>query len=50
MPVRVRIADFIYQTLAAQREILAHDDLDRLTWTILELTQHLAGAGDDGGG
>jgi AcrR family transcriptional regulator len=40
-PVRVRIADFIYQTLAAQREMLAHDDLDRLTWTILELTQHL---------
>jgi AcrR family transcriptional regulator len=40
-PVRARIADFIYQTLAAQRELPAHDDLDRLTWTILELTQHL---------
>jgi AcrR family transcriptional regulator len=39
-PVRARISDFIYQTLAT----LNHSppqDLDRLTWTILELTQHL---------
>jgi AcrR family transcriptional regulator len=40
-PVRARIADFIYQTLAAQRIGLSPEDLDRLTWTILELAQHL---------
>ena len=40
-PVRARIADFIYQTLATQRTGLPQEDLDRLTWTILELTQHL---------
>ncbi len=40
-PVRARIADFIHHTLAVQRNGLHEDDLDRLTWTILELTQHL---------
>jgi AcrR family transcriptional regulator len=40
-PVRARISDFIYQTLAALRDGRGHEDLDRLTWTILELTQHL---------
>jgi AcrR family transcriptional regulator len=40
-PVRARISDFIYQTLATLRHGQGHEDLDRLTWTILELTQHL---------
>jgi AcrR family transcriptional regulator len=40
-PVRGRITDFIHHTLAAQREQLRHDDVDRIAWTILELTQHL---------
>jgi AcrR family transcriptional regulator len=40
-PVRARISDFIYQTLAALRHGREHEDLNRLTWTILEITQHL---------
>jgi AcrR family transcriptional regulator len=40
-PVRARISDFIYQTLAALSHGPRHEDLDRLTWMILELTQHL---------
>jgi AcrR family transcriptional regulator len=40
-PVRARISDFIYQTLAALDHGPPRNDLDRLTWTILELTQHL---------
>ena len=41
-PVRARISDFIYQTLVTLNHTPPHeDDLDRLTWTILELTQHL---------
>jgi AcrR family transcriptional regulator len=40
-PVRARISDFIYQTLATLNHRAPHEDLDRLTWTILELTQHL---------
>ena len=40
-PVRARISDFIYQTLAALNHGAPPEDLDRLTWTILELTQHL---------
>jgi AcrR family transcriptional regulator len=40
-PVRARISDFIYQTLAALNHRAPDENLDRLTWTILELTQHL---------
>jgi AcrR family transcriptional regulator len=40
-PVRARISDFIYQTLATLSHGPPREDLDRLTWTILELTQHL---------
>jgi AcrR family transcriptional regulator len=40
-PVRARLADFIYHALAGSGDRLGSGDLDRLTWTILELTQHL---------
>jgi AcrR family transcriptional regulator len=40
-PVRARLADFIYHALAGSGDRLDSEDLDRLTWTILELTQHL---------
>jgi AcrR family transcriptional regulator len=40
-PLRARMADFIYHVLAGSGDGLAVEDLDRLTWTILELAQHL---------
>ncbi|HEV7937607.1 MAG TPA: TetR/AcrR family transcriptional regulator [Solirubrobacteraceae bacterium] len=40
-PVRARIADFIYQTLANLSHGPPREELDRLTWTVLELTQHM---------
>jgi AcrR family transcriptional regulator len=40
-PVRGRLADFVYHSLASRRDALRHTDLERTTWTIVELTQHL---------
>jgi hypothetical protein len=39
--VRARIGDFIHRMLVAQLGGRPREDLERLTWTILELTQHL---------
>jgi|HubBroStandDraft_2_1064218.scaffolds.fasta_scaffold00029_24 AcrR family transcriptional regulator len=40
-PVRGRLADFVYHSLAARRGALRHPDLERTTWMIVELTQQL---------
>lgn len=40
-PVRRRLADVVYHSLASNAEALRHKDLERTTWTIVELTQHL---------
>jgi AcrR family transcriptional regulator len=39
--VRGRLADLVYHSLAANRQALRHADVERTTWTIVELTQHL---------
>jgi AcrR family transcriptional regulator len=39
--VRGRLADVVYHSLAANRQALRHTDVERTTWTIVELTQHL---------
>ncbi|HEY7935406.1 MAG TPA: TetR/AcrR family transcriptional regulator [Solirubrobacteraceae bacterium] len=39
--VRSHIADIVYHTLAANSRALRHADVQRMTWTIVELTQHL---------
>jgi AcrR family transcriptional regulator len=39
--VRGRLADIVYHSLAANRQALRHADVERATWTIVELTQYL---------
>lgn len=39
--VRDRLADLVYHTLAANGQALRHPDVERTTWTIVELTQHM---------
>jgi AcrR family transcriptional regulator len=40
-PVRGRLADFVHHSLASSVGALHHADLERTTWMIVELTQHL---------
>jgi AcrR family transcriptional regulator len=40
-PVRGHLADIAYHSLAANTHALRHTDLERTTWTIVEVTQHL---------
>jgi AcrR family transcriptional regulator len=40
-PVRGRVADIVFHSLAVNAHSLRHEDLERTTWTIVELTQHL---------
>lgn len=40
-PVRGRLADFAFHSLASRKDALRHDDIERTTWMIVELTQHL---------
>jgi AcrR family transcriptional regulator len=40
-PVRGRLADFVYHSLASNPGALRHADLERTTWMIVELAQHL---------
>jgi AcrR family transcriptional regulator len=40
-PVRGHLADIVYHSLAADTDALRHTDLERTTWTIVEVTQHL---------
>jgi AcrR family transcriptional regulator len=40
-PVRGRLADFVYHSLASRKEALRHPDIERTTWMIVELTQHM---------
>jgi AcrR family transcriptional regulator len=39
--VRTRLTDIVYHSLATNRGALRHVDVERTTWTIVELTQHL---------
>jgi AcrR family transcriptional regulator len=39
--VREHLADLVHHTLAANRRALRDPNLERMTWTIVELTQHL---------
>jgi AcrR family transcriptional regulator len=39
--VREHLTDLVHHTLAANRRALRDPDLERMTWTIVELTQHL---------
>jgi len=39
--VRARLADIVYHSLATNRHALRNVDVERTTWTIVELTQHL---------
>jgi AcrR family transcriptional regulator len=39
--VREHLTDLVHHTLAANRRMLRDPDLERMTWTIVELTQHL---------
>jgi AcrR family transcriptional regulator len=39
--VRGHLADIVYHSLATNRGALRHADVQRTTWTIVELTQHL---------
>lgn len=39
--IRARVTDFVFQTLARDRPDLVADDLERVTWTFVELTQLL---------
>jgi AcrR family transcriptional regulator len=41
LPVRGRLADIVYHSLAANAHALRHADLERTTWMVVELTQHL---------
>lgn len=40
-PVRGRLADFAFHSLASRKDALHHGDIERTTWMIVELTQHL---------
>jgi AcrR family transcriptional regulator len=39
--IRIRVGEMVYQSLASTPSALRHDDLDRTTWMIVELAQHL---------
>ncbi len=39
--IRARVTDFVFQTLARDRPELVAGDLERVTWTFVELTQLL---------
>lgn len=39
--IRARVTDFVFQTLAVHRPDLVEQDLERVTWTFVELTQLL---------
>jgi AcrR family transcriptional regulator len=39
--IRARLGDVVHQILAIHRDELRHGDLDRLTWTMVELAQQL---------
>ncbi len=39
--LRIRVGEMVYQSLASTPSALRHDDLDRTTWMIVELAQHL---------
>lgn len=39
--IRIRVGEMVYQTLASTPGALRHADLDRATWVIVELAQHL---------
>lgn len=39
--IRARVTDFVFQTLARDRPDLVAGDLERVTWTFVELTQLL---------
>lgn len=39
--IRARVTDFVFQTLALHRPDLQADDLERVTWTFVELAQLL---------
>lgn len=39
--IRARVTDFVFQTLAVHRPDLVAEDLERVTWTFVELTQLL---------
>jgi AcrR family transcriptional regulator len=40
-PVRGRLADVVYHSLATNPRALRHSDHERTTWLIVEITQHL---------
>jgi AcrR family transcriptional regulator len=40
-PIRGRLADVVYHSLAANPQALRHSDHERTTWLIVEITQHL---------
>jgi AcrR family transcriptional regulator len=39
--VRENLADVVYRSLVMNRRAARHEDLDRTTWMVVELTQHL---------
>lgn len=39
--IRARVSDFVFQTLAVHRPDLVAEDLERVTWTFVELTRLL---------
>lgn len=39
--IRIRVGEMVYQSLASTAGELRHEDLDRKTWMIVELAQHL---------
>ncbi|MCK9247899.1 MAG: TetR/AcrR family transcriptional regulator [Solirubrobacteraceae bacterium] len=39
--IRTRLAGFVFQALAVRRGALVHDDVERITWNMVELAQHL---------
>ena len=40
-PLRGRLADVVYHSLATNPQALRHSDHERTTWLIVEITQHL---------
>jgi AcrR family transcriptional regulator len=40
-PIRGRLADVVYHSLASNPQALRHSDHERTTWLIVEITQHL---------
>ncbi|MGE4426695.1 MAG: TetR/AcrR family transcriptional regulator [Solirubrobacteraceae bacterium] len=39
--IRTRLTAFVFQALALRRDTLRHDDVERITWSMVELAQHL---------